>query len=243
MRAPDKRNRFCPVFYPAFFVFYGGQSYGPDQWKNQTRLPEVPVRRVRQRHDHLGGSIVDMAMVGRYQGPSGLAALAVVAPVWNIIYSLGLLMGIGGSVISAPSAAERAENRGGKRILHGFCHRFPALAALAWLGILFFAGPSCSFSVRTAACSPSRRPIWSRSKPCCRSSCSTRCSPRSCATTATPGLATGGVLAGGLFNVAGDYFFVFTLDMGVYGRGPRHGDRLRPHLPRDAHALFSKKTR
>ena len=39
-------------------------------------------------------SIVDMAMVGQYQGPSGTAALAVVAPVWNIIYSLGLLMGI-----------------------------------------------------------------------------------------------------------------------------------------------------
>ena len=44
-------------------------------------------------------SIADMAMVGRYQGPDGTAALAVVAPVWNIIYSLGLLMGIGGSVI------------------------------------------------------------------------------------------------------------------------------------------------
>ena len=42
---------------------------------------------------------VDMAMVGQYQGPQGTAALAVVAPVWNIIYSLGLLMGIGGSVL------------------------------------------------------------------------------------------------------------------------------------------------
>ncbi len=36
-------------------------------------------------------------MVGQYHGPEGSAALAVVAPVWNIIYSLGLLMGIGGS--------------------------------------------------------------------------------------------------------------------------------------------------
>lgn len=44
-------------------------------------------------------SIVDMAMVGQYHGPEGTAALAVVAPVWNIIYSLGLLMGIGGSVL------------------------------------------------------------------------------------------------------------------------------------------------
>ena len=43
--------------------------------------------------------MMDMAMVGQYQGPDGTAALAVVAPVWNVIYSLGLLMGIGGSVI------------------------------------------------------------------------------------------------------------------------------------------------
>ena len=45
--------------------------------------------------------IVDMAMVGQYQGPDGTAALAVVAPIWNIIYSLGLLTGIGGSVLLA----------------------------------------------------------------------------------------------------------------------------------------------
>lgn len=43
--------------------------------------------------------VVDAAMVGQYQGPTGTAALAVVAPVWNIIYSLGLLTGIGGSVL------------------------------------------------------------------------------------------------------------------------------------------------
>ena len=49
--------------------------------------------------------MVDMAMVGQYQGPDGTAALAVVAPVWNVIYSLGLLTGIGGSVIFSAWAA------------------------------------------------------------------------------------------------------------------------------------------
>ena len=34
-----------------------------------------------------------------------------------------------------------------------------------------------------------------------------------------PGLATMSVLAGGIFNVFGDYFFVFPCDMGVYGAG------------------------
>ena len=46
-------------------------------------------------------AMVDMAMVGQYQGPEGTAALAVVAPIWNLIYSLGLLTGIGGSVLFA----------------------------------------------------------------------------------------------------------------------------------------------
>ena len=40
-------------------------------------------------------SVVDVAMVGKYHGPSGPAALAVFAPLWNIIYGLGLLAGIG----------------------------------------------------------------------------------------------------------------------------------------------------
>ena len=48
-------------------------------------------------------SIVDMAMVGQYHGPEGSAALAVVAPVWNIIYSLGLLMESAGRFCSVRS--------------------------------------------------------------------------------------------------------------------------------------------
>lgn len=43
--------------------------------------------------------IVDLAMVGKYHGPEGTAAISVIAPFWNIIYSLGLLVGIGGSVL------------------------------------------------------------------------------------------------------------------------------------------------
>lgn len=34
-----------------------------------------------------------------------------------------------------------------------------------------------------------------------------------------PALGTAGVLAGGIFNVFGDYFFVFTCDMGAFGAG------------------------
>ena len=58
--------------------------------------------------------LVDMAMVGQYQGPDGTAALAVVAPVWNIIYSLGLLAGIGGSVLFSTARGPRRDSGQGE---------------------------------------------------------------------------------------------------------------------------------
>ena len=54
--------------------------------------------------------VADAAMVGQYQGPTGTAALAVVAPVWNIIYNLGLLTGIGGSVLFSTMRGQAAGN-------------------------------------------------------------------------------------------------------------------------------------
>lgn len=52
--------------------------------------------------------LVDMIMVGQYHGPDGSAAMAVISPVWNIVYSFGLLAGIGGSVLYAVHAAPTA---------------------------------------------------------------------------------------------------------------------------------------
>ena len=34
-----------------------------------------------------------------------------------------------------------------------------------------------------------------------------------------PSLATIAVLSGGIFNIFGDYYFVFIIDMGIYGAG------------------------
>ena len=57
-------------------------------------------------------ALVDMAMVGQYHGPVGTAALAVIQPVWNVIYSLGLLMGIGGSVLFSMVRGKAEEENG-----------------------------------------------------------------------------------------------------------------------------------
>lgn len=91
-------------------------------------------------------SIVDMAMVGQYQGPDGTAALAVVAPIWNIIYSLGLLMGIGGSVIFSTLRGQterkgKVENEYFTTAVIGAA----VLSVIAWLAILFFEKPILLF--------------------------------------------------------------------------------------------------
>ena len=54
--------------------------------------------------------VVAMAMVGQYHGPQSSAAMGVIAPVWNLIYSLGLLTGIGGSVLFSVEKGKRQDD-------------------------------------------------------------------------------------------------------------------------------------
>ena len=80
--------------------------------------------------------LVDMAMVGQYHGPSGTAAMSVVMPIFNIIYSLGLFMGIGGSVLYS-SEKGRRENGCYNEFFSTALLGTAALAAIAWTGIFF----------------------------------------------------------------------------------------------------------
>ena len=84
--------------------------------------------------------LVDAAVVGQYHGPQGAAALSVVMPIWTILYSLGLLIGIGGSVnysyFKAQGKLEKANAYFTlSLILTG------VVSALCWVGITAFADP------------------------------------------------------------------------------------------------------
>lgn len=162
-------------------------------------------------------SIVDMAMVGQYHGPEGTAALAVVAPVWNIIYSLGLLMGIGGSVIftTRRSGGQGGENQYFTAAVIGAV----LLSVLSWAGLLRFERPVLTFfgadeGLLTLA-STYMRPI----KYVFPLFLFNQMLAAFLRNDQDPGRATLGVLSGGIFNVFGDYFFVFVCDMGIYGAG------------------------
>lgn len=54
----------------------------------------------------------------------------------------------------------------------------------------------------------------------------------------SPALATGAVLAGGIFNIFGDFVFVFPMDMGIFGAGLATAIGRGHHLCGHAYPLF-----
>lgn len=163
--------------------------------------------------------MVDMAMVGQYQGPNGTAALAVVAPVWNIIYSLGLLMGIGGSVLFSTSRTSRQskgrENQYFTVAVIGSC----ILAVLATVGVICFEKPILTFFGANETLLPLAIEYIQPIKFVFPLFLFNQMLAAFLRNDGNPGLATFGVLAGGIFNVFGDYTFVFPCGMGIYGAG------------------------
>ena len=165
-------------------------------------------------------SLVDMAMVGQYQGPDGTAALAVVAPVWNIIYSLGLLMGIGGSVIFSTVRGQETQKSGSEN------EYFTAavigsviLAFVSWTAIIFFDKPILLFFGADNSLLSLAKTYLAPVKAVIPLFLFNQMLAAFLRNDNHPELATAGVLAGGLFNVVGDYIFVFTFDMGIMGAG------------------------
>lgn len=165
-------------------------------------------------------SIVDMAMVGQYHGPEGTAALAVVAPVWNLIYSLGLLMGIGGSVLFGISRGRSdGQTRQSNEYFTASIIGSVILAAAAWVVIIlfdrelltFFGADASTLGLALDYMLPVKFVI-----PCFLFTQTLAAYLRN---DKNPALATAAVLAGGVFNIFGDYFFVFVCDMGAMGAG------------------------
>lgn len=165
-------------------------------------------------------SIVDMAMVGQYQGPDGTAALAVVAPIWNIIFSLGLLMGIGGSIIF--STLKGKSDRTSKNENEYFTTAFIGsviLSFIVWILIVFFDEEMFIFFGAKSTLLELAKTYIIPIKFVLPCFLFTQMLAAFLRNDANPTLATIGVLAGGVFNIIGDYVFVFVFDMGIFGAG------------------------
>ena len=164
-------------------------------------------------------SIVDMAMVGQYQGAAGTAALAVVAPVWNIIYSLGLLMGIGGSVIFSTKRGSEKKDGSENQYFTAAVIGALLLSLLAWMGIMRLESPILTFFGADADLLLLAKEYMRPIKYVFPLFLFNQMLAAFLRNDGNPALATLGVLSGGIFNIFGDYFFVFTCNMGIYGAG------------------------
>ena len=128
-------------------------------------------------------------------------------------------MGIGGSVIFSTKRGSAKSGGNENEYFTASVIGSVALAVLAWVGLLLFERPILTFfgadEALLALAKEYVRPIrfvfplflfnqmlaaFLRND-------------------GDPGLATLGVLAGGIFNIFGDYFFVFSCDMGIFCAG------------------------
>ncbi len=164
--------------------------------------------------------VVDMAMVGQYQGPDGTAALAVVAPIWNVIYSLGLLTGIGGSVIFSTirGQSDSGNNRSNEVFTSALIFSV-ILGAVSWAALLLFDTPILRFFGADETLLQLSKEYLFPIKFVFPVYLFNQFLAAFLRNDGAPDLATKAVLTGGVFNIFGDYFFVFVLDMGIQGAG------------------------
>jgi len=163
-------------------------------------------------------SIVDMAIVGQYQGPDGTAALAVVAPVWNIIFSLGLLMGIGGSVIFSTIRGKNDTDNSNEYFSAALIGSV-ILSVLVWIVFLIFEKPVLLFFGANETLLSLAQDYLIPIKFVIPFFLFNQMLAAFLRNDGNPVLATAGVTAGGLFNIIGDYIFVFPMEMGIFGAG------------------------
>ena len=160
--------------------------------------------------------MVDAMVVGKYHGPIGNAALAVFSPFWSIIFCLGFLAGIGGSVLFANYRGEKDEKTAQEyftlSIIYGIL-----LSAIAMLGIGIFQDHLFRFFGADDELLPLAKlymkPIL-YAIPCCIFSNILSAYLRN---DNNPMLATAAAISGGIFNCVGDFLLVFVFDMGIFG--------------------------
>lgn len=161
-------------------------------------------------------SFVDTIAVGQAVGPMGTAAIAVLNPFFCVMIFLAILCGIGGAVLMSNAKGEGLEERGNAY----FTAALMLVAAIIIVGwplfyifheqvFTFFGADATNMPYVLAYGKwlvlffpmfvlPTFLGAFLRND-------------------GAPGRATLGVVAGGLFNIFGDWYFCFPLDMGMEG--------------------------
>lgn len=160
--------------------------------------------------------LADTAIIGQYAGPAGTAAITLVMPVWSFICSLGILTGIGGSVLYGNAKGESGTKKANE-IFTAAVIATALLAAVMW-GIMLFCdewllcllgseGELLEIGLTYLKPLKVAIPLFVFNQMLTAFLRNDN----------DPALATFAVVFTSILNIIGDYVLTFTLDMGVYG--------------------------
>lgn len=163
-------------------------------------------------------TIVDCIVAGQYEGPVASAALATIAPLWNILFSVGLLFGIGGGVLLSQSRGAGDSGKG-NRIFSASVICTVSVIIPVWLAVIFFDRQLLTFFGADREILPYALEYVQWLKLAAPLFTLGQVASVFIKNDGSPGITTAATVAGGVFNIAGDYYFVFTCDMGISGAG------------------------
>ena len=161
-------------------------------------------------------SFVDTIAVGQSEGPVGAAAMAVISPIYGIAVFLGILCGIGDSVLYGNARGEGKKEKA-NALFTAATGLMLLLVMLVWIVFALFHKPIRTFFGADAELMPkvmeyARWLIWFLPAfilPTFISSFVRN--------DGAPGLAMAAVIIGGCLNVFCDWVFCFPLRMGMTG--------------------------
>lgn len=161
---------------------------------------------------------VDAAVVGHYAGPIGSETLAVVLPIWTIIYSLGLLIGIGGSVCYSFYKGKGDLNKANEYFTLSIILATIS-SIICFIILVFFDEPLLKAFGAYDQLLPLAQKYLLPIKFVIPVYLFTEVIAAYLRNDNAPALATKAVILGGIFNVGGDFLLVFTFDLGFFGAG------------------------
>lgn len=160
---------------------------------------------------------VDTAMVGQYHGPIGSAAISVIMPMFSLAFSFAILTGLGGSI---RFGTERGRNSGIENQYFTVSVILTLiLATLTTVAVYLLRDPLIYLLGADSELFPLAKAYVVTLSPAIPAFMIGAMLASYLRNDGSPGIATAATLAGGIFNVAGDYFFVFACDMGIAGAG------------------------
>lgn len=163
-------------------------------------------------------ALVDCIVVGQYEGPDGAAALAVIMPLWSMFFSLGMLFGVGGAVLMSTARGAGRKERGDQywtMSLIGGC----GAAALLWAALFLFRDELLTLFGASVELLPLARRYVDWVVLAAPLFLLGQMFSSFLRNDGAPQRAALSVIAGGVCNIFGDVFFVFTCDMGIAGAG------------------------